>query len=428
MVDTGDGEPVQVVCGAPNARTGMKGVFAPPGAFIPGKNMTLGSRHHPRRREPRHAGARSSSCKLSDDHDGIIDLPADAPVGTSYAQWAGLDDPVIEINLTPNRPDCTGVHGIARDLAAADMGTFKDAGDQAGQGRVPLPGRGGARFRRDPTLCPAFALRLVRGVQERPVAGMAAAAARPRSGCGRSTRWSTSPTSSPTTAAGRCMCSTPRRCAAISRCAAPAPAKRCWRSTARPTRSTTPCASSPTTTGVESLAGIMGGEATGCSEATTDVLIESALWEPSQHRADRPQARHQFRRALPLRARRRSGLHAAGARARDADGARTVRRHAVGDHRRGQRRGARARHRFSAVRGQAPRRPRGAAAGDAPRARAGSASSSPARASGSRSRCRRGGRTCRARPTSSRKWCASSASTACRRRRSTAARRRASRC
>ena len=73
--------------------------------------------------------------ELSDDHDGIIDLPADAPVGQSYAKWAGLDDPVIEINLTPNRPDCTGVHGIARDLAAADMGKFIDPAPKADQGR-----------------------------------------------------------------------------------------------------------------------------------------------------------------------------------------------------------------------------------------------------------------------------------------------------
>ena len=79
--------------------------------------------------------------QLSDDHDGIIDLPADAPVGKPYAEWAGLDDPVIEINLTPNRPDCTGVHGIARDLAAADIGTLMNGRRQADQGRVPLPGR-----------------------------------------------------------------------------------------------------------------------------------------------------------------------------------------------------------------------------------------------------------------------------------------------
>ena len=77
--------------------------------------------------------------ELSDDHEGIIDLPDDAPVGESYAKWARLDDPVIEINLTPNRPDCTGVHGIARDLAAADMGKFIDPAPKPVKGAFPCP-------------------------------------------------------------------------------------------------------------------------------------------------------------------------------------------------------------------------------------------------------------------------------------------------
>src|SRR5437763_13324735 len=124
MVDTGSGDPVQVVCGAPNARTGMKGVFAPPGTFIPGKKLTLGVGTI-RGVESRGMLVSEAELEISDDHDGIIDLPADAPVGTPYATWAGIDDPVIEINLTPNRPDCAGVNGIARDLAAAEIGTFK---------------------------------------------------------------------------------------------------------------------------------------------------------------------------------------------------------------------------------------------------------------------------------------------------------------
>ena len=134
MVDTGAGDPVQVVCGAPNARTGMKGVFVPPGAFIPGKNMTLAVGTI-RGVESRGMLVSEFELQLSDDHEGIIELPDDAPVGATYATWEGLDDPVVEINLTPNRADCTGVHGVARDLAAADMGKFKDAG-QADQGRV----------------------------------------------------------------------------------------------------------------------------------------------------------------------------------------------------------------------------------------------------------------------------------------------------
>src|SRR5256885_337597 len=113
IVDTGSGDPVQVVCGAPNARTGMKGVFSPPGSYIPGKKITLGVGTI-RGVESRGMLVSEAEMELSDDHEGIIDLPDDAPVGARYAEWAGLDDPVIEINLTPNRPDCTGARGPER--------------------------------------------------------------------------------------------------------------------------------------------------------------------------------------------------------------------------------------------------------------------------------------------------------------------------
>src|SRR6201993_1032946 len=101
MVDAGSGDPIQVVCGAPNARTGMKGVFVPPGAFIPGKNITLAVGTI-RGVESRGMLVSEFELQLSDDHEGIIDLPADAPVGQNYAQCAGLDDAVFELKLTPN--------------------------------------------------------------------------------------------------------------------------------------------------------------------------------------------------------------------------------------------------------------------------------------------------------------------------------------
>ena len=123
VVDTGEGE-VQVVCGAPNARAGMKGAFAPSGTWIPGTAMEL--------KQTKIRGVESNGMLLSereiglsDDHEGIIDLPDDAPVGAPLAAVLGLSDPVIDIELTPNRPDCTGVRGIARDLAAAGLGTLK---------------------------------------------------------------------------------------------------------------------------------------------------------------------------------------------------------------------------------------------------------------------------------------------------------------
>jgi phenylalanyl-tRNA synthetase beta chain len=122
-VTTGSGE-ISVVCGAPNARTGMKAVFAPPGAFIPGTGITLKIGEI---RGVKSEGMLVSTRELSlgDDHDGIIELPENAPVGQNYAAWAGLDDPVIEIAVTPNRGDALSVRGIARDLAAAGLGSLK---------------------------------------------------------------------------------------------------------------------------------------------------------------------------------------------------------------------------------------------------------------------------------------------------------------
>jgi len=162
-VDTGEGE-VQVVCGAPNAREGMKGVFAPSGSYIPGTDMTLkpskirGEESHGMLCSEREMG-------LSDDHDGIIELPDDAPVGESWAAWAGMDDPVIEIALTPNRGDCASVRGIARDLAAAGLGELRPLPDDHEAGAFESP----IKWKRDfpdgaDDACPAVAGRYFRNV------------------------------------------------------------------------------------------------------------------------------------------------------------------------------------------------------------------------------------------------------------------------
>src|SRR5207302_3592428 len=123
-VDAGTGEEIQVVCGAPNARAGMLGVFGPPGAYIPGSDLTLKVAAI-RGVESRGMMCSSRELELGDDHSGIIELPADAPVGAAFTEYAGLDDPVLDVNVTPNRQDCMGVRGIARDLAAAGLGTLK---------------------------------------------------------------------------------------------------------------------------------------------------------------------------------------------------------------------------------------------------------------------------------------------------------------
>src|SRR5262249_25245264 len=100
-VDTGDGKSIQVVCGAPNARTGLIGAFAAPGTYVPGIDLTLAVGKI-RGVESHGMMCSERELEMSDEHNGIIDLPADAPIGTSFAAYAGLDDPIIEINLTPN--------------------------------------------------------------------------------------------------------------------------------------------------------------------------------------------------------------------------------------------------------------------------------------------------------------------------------------
>src|SRR5712672_1892965 len=274
MVDTGDGgAPVQVVCGAPNARAGLISVFSAPGTFIPGKNITLGIGTI-RGVESRGMLCSAAELQISEDHDGIMELPADAPVGTGYAQWAGLGDPVLEINLTPNRQDCTGVHGIARDLAAADMGKFKDPGIKPVKGEYPCPVKVTVE---DETLCPGFALRLVRGVKNGPSPQwlqqrLTSIGLRPINALVDITNFMTYDRARPLHVFDAKKVKgnlTVRR------------ARHGETLLALDGRSYTLdgniCVIADDH-GVESLAGIMGGEASGCDENTTDVLIESALW------------------------------------------------------------------------------------------------------------------------------------------------------
>ncbi|MES0167526.1 phenylalanine--tRNA ligase subunit beta [Mesorhizobium sp. M0027] len=275
-VDTGDGRaPVQVVCGAPNARAGLIGAFAAPGTYIPGIDVTL-TVGKIRGVESHGMMCSERELELSEEHDGIIDLPADAPVGTSFAAYAHLDDPLIEINLTPNRPDATSVYGIARDLAASGLGTLKSAPIE------PIPGKGETPVKvtiEAPELCPGFALRLVRGVkngsspkwlQQR----LLAIGLRPISALVDITNYVTFDRGRPLhvfdaakvtgnltvrrardgekvlALDGREYTLTPEMCVIADQ------------------------------DGIESIAGIMGGEHSGCDENTTDVLIESALWDP----------------------------------------------------------------------------------------------------------------------------------------------------
>jgi phenylalanyl-tRNA synthetase beta chain len=278
MVDTGAGDPVQVVCGAPNARAGMKGVFVPPGAFIPGKNMTLGIGKI-RGVESRGMLVSEFELQISDDHEGIIDLPQDAPVGANYAHWAGLDDPVIEINLTPNRADCAGVSGIARDLAATEVGKLRDRSIRPVKGDFPSPVKAILDFGTTPSLCPAFALRLVRGVRNGASPDwlqrrLIAIGLRPINALVDITNFITYDRGRPLHVfdAAKVHGNLTVRRARDGESLVALDGKRY-------SLDPSMCVIADES-GVESLAGIMGGESTGCSETTTDVLIESALWDP----------------------------------------------------------------------------------------------------------------------------------------------------
>lgn len=277
MVDIGGGKPIQVVCGAPNARAGMKGVFSAPGTFIPGKNITLAVGTI-RGVESRGMLCSAAELMISDDHEGIIELPADAPVGKPYVEWAGANDPVIEINLTPNRPDCTGVGGIARDLGAASIGTYVDKIPKQVKGSFPCPVKVTLDFGKSPSLCPAFGLRLVRGVRNGPSPDwlqkrLTAIGLRPINTLVDITNFITFDRGRPLhvfdadkvhgdltvrrARSGETLLALDGKTYVLDEAVCVIADEK----------------------GVESLSGIMGGEATGCSESTRNVLIESALWD-----------------------------------------------------------------------------------------------------------------------------------------------------
>ena len=277
MVDTGDGKPIQIVCGAPNARAGMKAVLGLPGTYISGKNITLSVG---KIRDVESHGMLISGAEIgfSDDHDGIIEMPADAPLGKPFAEVLGLNEPVIEINLTPNRPDCTGVNGIARDLGATDIGTFKDKMPKQVKGTFPCPVSVTLDFGQTQSLCPAFGLRLVRGVKNGPSPEwlqkrLTAIGLRPINALVDITNFITFDRGRPLHVFDAAKV---HGNLTVRRAQNGETLKALDGKTYTLDQATCVIADEK---GVESLAGIMGGEETGCSETTTDVLIESALWD-----------------------------------------------------------------------------------------------------------------------------------------------------
>lgn len=277
-VDTGEGAPLQVVCGAPNARAGLTTVFAPPGTHIPGKDITI-SVGSIRGVESKGMMCSPEELGLPGDSDGIFELPEDAPVGQPYALWAGLDDPVIDISVTPNRPDALGVAGVARDLAAAGLGRLITPAvtPVAGQGAQPV-----ALVRdfsaEDDKLCPAFALRLVRGVKNGPSPEwlqqrLTAIGLRPINALVDITNYVTFDRARPL----HVFDAAKVKGALVVRRAKDGEELLALDGKTYKLDSSHVIIADDN--GPESLAGVMGGEHSGVDENTTDVLIESALWD-----------------------------------------------------------------------------------------------------------------------------------------------------
>jgi phenylalanyl-tRNA synthetase beta chain len=273
-VDTGEAI-VSVVCGAPNARTGMKAVFAAPGSFIPGTGVTLRVGDI---RGQQSAGMLLSAREmgLGDDHSGIVDLPDEAPVGVPYVAWAGLDDPVIEINVTPNRGDCFSVRGVARDLAAAGIGTLRPWAP------APVAPRfaDGPHWRIDwPDACPWILGRSIRGVKNSPSPKwlqdrLTSIGLRPINALVDVTNFFTVDLGRPlhvfdvAKLSGDTLVLRPgagERFRALNGKDYTATAEDCVIADAA---------------GVQSLAGVVGGEQTGCDEGTSEVFVECALFDP----------------------------------------------------------------------------------------------------------------------------------------------------
>lgn len=278
-VDTGDGNPVQVVCGAPNARAGLVGAFAAPGDYVPGIDVTLAVGKI-RGVESHGMMCSERELEMSDEHDGIIDLPEDTPIGGSFAEYAGLNDPVFEIGITPNRPDALGVAGIARDLEAAGLGKVKPVSISEPKGSFKCPVDVRLDFDKEKeNLCPAFGLQMVKGVKNGPSPKwmqqrLLAIGLRPISALVDITNYVTYDLGRPLhvfdadkvkgdlvirrgqegegylALDGKEYTVTDRMCVIADE------------------------------NGVESLAGIMGGEESGCQLDTVNVLVESALWDP----------------------------------------------------------------------------------------------------------------------------------------------------
>lgn len=300
-VDTGT-EVVQVVCGAPNARAGLVGIFAAPGTYVPGLDVTL-KKAKIRGVESLGMMCSAKELEIGDDHGGIIELSGAYALGSPAADALGLADPVIDIAITPNRGDCLGVRGIARDLAARGLGTLKPLMPAEVKGTAPAGVGIALDFPADNPACPHFIGRVIRGVKngESPEwlkRRLTSVGLRPISALVDITNFLLMDRNRPLhvfdadAVAGDLTVRLSRAGEKLTALdgvdydlgeGAVVIADR---------------------DGVLSLGGIMGGESSGCTEATTNVLLEAAWFDPiaiaaaGRRLGIDSDARHRFERGI----------------------------------------------------------------------------------------------------------------------------------
>jgi phenylalanyl-tRNA synthetase beta chain len=275
-VDTGEGSPLQVVCGAPNARAGLVGVLGLPGAVVPANGMVL-KVAAVRGTESNGMMCSMRELELGEGHDGIIELPDDAPVGTAFADYHGAD-PVFDIAITPNRPDCMGVYGIARDLAAVGLGTLKPIAAPGIAGSFPCPV---AIATQDAEACPAFYGRVIKGVKNGPSPAwlqerLKSAGQRPISALVDITNLVMLTYGRPAHAYDLAKLSG----AVVARGAVDG--ETCVALNGKEYTLDAGMTVIADDAGVHDIAGIMGGEHSGCGDDTTDVLLEIAYFNPER--------------------------------------------------------------------------------------------------------------------------------------------------
>lgn len=273
----------QIICGAPNARAGIRVVVAKPGAYVPGIDTTIGVGKI-RGVESHGMMCSEREMELSDEHDGIIELPGEPPVGMAFADWLAENDPakidpVIEIAITPNRPDALGVRGIARDLAARGLGRLKPWSVEPVAGGFASP----IGVTIDPALkergCPLFAGRVIRGVKNGPSPAwlqkrLKAIGLRPISALVDITNFFTYDQNRPLHVFDADVVKGNLRIH-------PARGGETMEALDEKTYAFAPgMMVISDDAGPESIAGVMGGQHSGCTEATVNVFLESAYWDP----------------------------------------------------------------------------------------------------------------------------------------------------